>query len=211
MNLLSVFLLSADLSVATTGFGGCWDVAAGSLIVEEAGGCVTDPSGGPFDVMARRCGVCCVGGAPKAVWGWVVGWVSERVQGKPEAPVCPLPSPNQRLAGCSPETRPSSVRSPSTQPARLPPLPSSHDAPPTYPTQGACCQRSRHCAGSSRRASGLSHEWCGAGGGERGYEKVDLLSSKITTSLVAVFRLWRHACYVGSHRGAAAAWHQTSA
>ena len=36
------------------GFGGCWDVAAGSLIVEEAGGIVLDPAGGPFDVMARR-------------------------------------------------------------------------------------------------------------------------------------------------------------
>jgi inositol-phosphate phosphatase/L-galactose 1-phosphate phosphatase len=36
------------------GFGGCWDVAAGALIVEEAGGKVLDPAGGPFDVMARR-------------------------------------------------------------------------------------------------------------------------------------------------------------
>ncbi|CAI5968273.1 unnamed protein product [Closterium sp. NIES-64] len=35
-------------------FGGPWDVAAGSLIVEEAGGLCFDPSGGPFDVMARR-------------------------------------------------------------------------------------------------------------------------------------------------------------
>lgn len=29
-------------------------MAAGCLIVEEAGGAVMDPSGGPFDVMARR-------------------------------------------------------------------------------------------------------------------------------------------------------------
>ncbi|GAX80036.1 hypothetical protein CEUSTIGMA_g7475.t1 [Chlamydomonas eustigma] len=36
------------------GFGGCWDVAAGKLIVEEAGGMVLDPQGGPFDVMGRR-------------------------------------------------------------------------------------------------------------------------------------------------------------
>ncbi|KAG1662640.1 hypothetical protein FOA52_009625 [Chlamydomonas sp. UWO 241] len=36
------------------GFGGCWDVAAASLILEEAGGVVLDPAGGPFDVMARR-------------------------------------------------------------------------------------------------------------------------------------------------------------
>ena len=36
------------------GFGGCWDVAAGCLIVEEAGGVVLDPAGGPFEIMARR-------------------------------------------------------------------------------------------------------------------------------------------------------------
>ncbi|CAD7700946.1 unnamed protein product [Ostreobium quekettii] len=36
------------------GFGGCWDVAAGALIVQEAGGVVVDPAGGPYDVMARR-------------------------------------------------------------------------------------------------------------------------------------------------------------
>lgn len=36
------------------GFGGCWDVAAGALVVTEAGGCVLDPAGGEFGVMARR-------------------------------------------------------------------------------------------------------------------------------------------------------------
>eukprot|EP00798_Chlamydomonas_sp_ICE-L_P012607 gene12607-15833_t len=36
------------------GFGGCWDVAAGALIVTEAGGRVLDPAGGPFNVMGRR-------------------------------------------------------------------------------------------------------------------------------------------------------------
>lgn len=36
------------------GFGGCWDVAAGALIVREAGGEVLDPSGVPFGVMSRR-------------------------------------------------------------------------------------------------------------------------------------------------------------
>mmetsp|Transcript_10240 Transcript_10240/g.62560 ORF Transcript_10240/g.62560 Transcript_10240/m.62560 type:complete len:320 (-) Transcript_10240:1624-2583(-) len=36
------------------GFGGPWDVAAAGLIVEEAGGMVQDPSGGPFDLFARR-------------------------------------------------------------------------------------------------------------------------------------------------------------
>lgn len=42
------------------GFGGPWDVAASSVIVTEAGGTVLDPTGAPFDVMARR--VLC--GAP---------------------------------------------------------------------------------------------------------------------------------------------------
>lgn len=36
------------------GFGGCWDCAAGSLIVEEAGGEVLDPAGGPFSIMSQR-------------------------------------------------------------------------------------------------------------------------------------------------------------
>jgi inositol-phosphate phosphatase/L-galactose 1-phosphate phosphatase len=36
------------------GFGGCWDCAAGALIVQEAGGEVVDPTGGPFNVMSRR-------------------------------------------------------------------------------------------------------------------------------------------------------------
>jgi inositol-phosphate phosphatase/L-galactose 1-phosphate phosphatase len=36
------------------GIGGCWDVAAGALVVSEAGGQLLDPSGGPFDLMSRR-------------------------------------------------------------------------------------------------------------------------------------------------------------
>ncbi|XP_059476088.1 inositol monophosphatase 1 [Neocloeon triangulifer] len=32
-----------------------WDIAAGDLIVREAGGVVIDPAGGEFDVMSRRC------------------------------------------------------------------------------------------------------------------------------------------------------------
>ena len=36
------------------GFGGCWDVAAASIIVQEAGGRVLDPAGGAFDLMACR-------------------------------------------------------------------------------------------------------------------------------------------------------------
>jgi inositol-phosphate phosphatase/L-galactose 1-phosphate phosphatase len=43
----------ADISYEI-GFGGPWDVAAASLIVEEAGGKVIDPSGGSFSLMGRR-------------------------------------------------------------------------------------------------------------------------------------------------------------
>ncbi|XP_063614982.1 inositol monophosphatase 1-like isoform X2 [Penaeus indicus] len=32
----------------------CWDTAAGSLLVKEAGGIVIDTEGGPFDIMRRR-------------------------------------------------------------------------------------------------------------------------------------------------------------
>lgn len=31
-----------------------WDVAAGDIIVREAGGVVIDPAGGPLDIMSRR-------------------------------------------------------------------------------------------------------------------------------------------------------------
>lgn len=36
------------------GFGGAWDVAAGALIVQEAGGAVLDPAGGAWALMGRR-------------------------------------------------------------------------------------------------------------------------------------------------------------
>lgn len=36
------------------GFGGPWDVAAGAVIVQEAGGLVFDPSGKDFDIMSQR-------------------------------------------------------------------------------------------------------------------------------------------------------------
>lgn len=36
------------------GFGGPWDVAAAGLVLEEAGGKMQDPAGGPFDLFARR-------------------------------------------------------------------------------------------------------------------------------------------------------------
>ncbi|XP_033964559.1 inositol monophosphatase 1-like [Pseudochaenichthys georgianus] len=32
----------------------CWDIAAGAVIVKEAGGLLLDVDGGPFDVMSRR-------------------------------------------------------------------------------------------------------------------------------------------------------------
>ncbi|KAG7034001.1 Inositol monophosphatase 1, partial [Cucurbita argyrosperma subsp. argyrosperma] len=36
------------------GYGGPWDVAAGAVIVTEAGGLVYDPSGTQFDITATR-------------------------------------------------------------------------------------------------------------------------------------------------------------
>ncbi|KAL6544701.1 Small subunit (SSU) processome component [Orobanche minor] len=37
-----------------TGFGGPWDVAAGAVIVREAGGLIFDPSGKDFDITSHR-------------------------------------------------------------------------------------------------------------------------------------------------------------
>lgn len=31
-----------------------WDIAAGDLLIREAGGVVIDPAGGPLDLMSRR-------------------------------------------------------------------------------------------------------------------------------------------------------------
>jgi len=42
----------------------CWDVAASALIVKEAGGFNIDPSGEPFDLMARR--ILCTASEPLA-------------------------------------------------------------------------------------------------------------------------------------------------
>eukprot|EP00850_Spirogloea_muscicola_P011619 SM000073S21395 [mRNA] locus=s73:56311:59290:+ [translate_table: standard] len=53
LNLASVACGRLDLFYEI-GFGGPWDVAAGSLLVEEAGGQVCDPSGKIFDIMSRR-------------------------------------------------------------------------------------------------------------------------------------------------------------
>lgn len=52
LNMAMVALGSAD---ANFEFGiHAWDVAAGDLIVREAGGVVIDPAGGPLDLMSRR-------------------------------------------------------------------------------------------------------------------------------------------------------------
>ena len=53
LNLCSVACGRIDV-MYEVGFGGCWDCAAGALIVTEAGGEMLDPSGSPFNVMARR-------------------------------------------------------------------------------------------------------------------------------------------------------------
>lgn len=55
---------SAALNMSMVALGGAdaffeygihaWDIAAGDLIVREAGGVCIDPAGGPFDVMSRR-------------------------------------------------------------------------------------------------------------------------------------------------------------
>ena len=52
LNMCMVALGGADVSFE---FGiHAWDVAAGDIIVREAGGVCIDPDGGPFDVMSRR-------------------------------------------------------------------------------------------------------------------------------------------------------------
>ncbi|XP_068641359.1 inositol monophosphatase 3 [Aristolochia californica] len=53
LNLCGVACGRLDL-MYELGFGGPWDVAAGAVIVQEAGGLVFDPSGADFDVMAQR-------------------------------------------------------------------------------------------------------------------------------------------------------------
>lgn len=55
---------SAALNMAMVAMGGAdvnfeygihaWDIAAGDIIVREAGGVCIDPAGGPFDILSRR-------------------------------------------------------------------------------------------------------------------------------------------------------------
>ncbi|XP_028165499.1 inositol monophosphatase 1 [Ostrinia nubilalis] len=57
LNMAMVAMGAAD---ANFEFGiHAWDVAAGTIIVREAGGVVIDPAGGPFDILSRR--VLCAG------------------------------------------------------------------------------------------------------------------------------------------------------
>lgn len=55
---------SAALNIAMVALGSAevyyeygihvWDIAAGDLIIREAGGVTMDPAGGPLDLMSRR-------------------------------------------------------------------------------------------------------------------------------------------------------------
>lgn len=52
LNMAMVALGAADVNFE---YGiHAWDIAAGDLIVREAGGVVIDPAGGPLDLMSRR-------------------------------------------------------------------------------------------------------------------------------------------------------------
>ncbi|CAL1385975.1 unnamed protein product [Linum trigynum] len=53
LNLCGVACGRLDLFYET-GYGGPWDVAAGVLLVEEAGGLIFDPSGKAFDITSQR-------------------------------------------------------------------------------------------------------------------------------------------------------------
>ncbi|EFN58920.1 hypothetical protein CHLNCDRAFT_34254 [Chlorella variabilis] len=53
LNLCSVAMGRLD-AYYEIGLGGCWDLCAAALVLEEAGGRVLDPAGGPFNLMSRR-------------------------------------------------------------------------------------------------------------------------------------------------------------
>ena len=53
LNLCSVASGRAD-GYYEIGLGGPWDMAAGAIILEEAGGNVSDPTGSPLNIMSRR-------------------------------------------------------------------------------------------------------------------------------------------------------------
>lgn len=50
--LAMIALGASDVTVIS--FGGFWDIAAGELIVREAGGVVMDPNGGDLNVLSGR-------------------------------------------------------------------------------------------------------------------------------------------------------------
>ena len=81
MNLASVALGLQD-AFYEVGFGGPWDVAAGSLLVTEAGGQVVDPSGCRFDMMSRRI---------LATNGLLTGAILDRMRTVPDAAAEPPP------------------------------------------------------------------------------------------------------------------------
>ena len=68
------------------GLGGCWDLAAATLIVKEAGGEVVDPVGGDFNIMSRRV----LGASTKGLALTVAEILKEGPWAPDEPPVVPL-------------------------------------------------------------------------------------------------------------------------
>jgi len=56
----------------------CWDMAAGALIVSEAGGVVLDPSGGDFDLMSCDILVCSSQALADQVLGFIQPYATSR-------------------------------------------------------------------------------------------------------------------------------------
>jgi len=56
----------------------CWDMAAGALIVSEAGGVVVDPSGGDFDLMSCDILVCSSQALADQVLGFIQPYITSR-------------------------------------------------------------------------------------------------------------------------------------
>jgi len=56
----------------------CWDMAAGALIVSEAGGVVLDPSGGDFDLMSCDILVCSSQALADQVLGFIQPYTTSR-------------------------------------------------------------------------------------------------------------------------------------
>jgi len=56
----------------------CWDMAAGALIVSEAGGVVLDPSGGDFDLMSCDILVCSTQALADQVLGFIQPYATSR-------------------------------------------------------------------------------------------------------------------------------------